>query len=204
MQTKTCSMCKEEKPLADFPEIKAQSTHYRKKGTNHGTHEPRCKPCKAAYAREWRKRHPAYRGSGKLNSIPKEDRLLVSAISDRLMQAKERAKKYGGAEPDIDRDYLYQLFKDQQGRCALSGVLMKIEKGAIACLSLDKIKPELGYIQGNVQWVAWAVNRAKGDMEEAVFLDMCQQILDYQKVQRLSLRGVPSSEGKRGTPVNAG
>lgn len=187
MQSKTCSMCKIDLPLTDFPEVNKQGPHYRKSGTNTGTHENRCRPCKAAYAREWRKQNAGYRGTGKLTDVPKEDRLLMSAISDRLMQAKQRVKKYGGVEPDIDREYLYQLFKEQQGRCALSGVLMKVEKGAVTCLSLDKIKPELGYIKGNVQWLAWAVNRAKGDMEEAVFLDMCQQILDYQKVQRLSL-----------------
>lgn len=201
MQSKICSMCIVEKPLHEFPVVNKVGDHYRKSGTNTGTHENRCKPCKAAYAREWRKLHKNYRGTGKLTAVPKEDRLLMSAISDRLMQAKQRVKKYGGAEPDVDRDYLYHLFKQQHGRCALSGVLMKIEKGAVTCLSLDKIRPEKGYIQGNVQWVAWAVNRAKGDMEEAVFLDMCRQILEYQKVQRLSLRGVPSSEGKRGTPA---
>lgn len=189
MKTKICSLCKAEKPLFDFPEVKKDGDHYRKSGTNTGTHENRCKPCKAEYAREWRKKHKNYRGTGKLNSIPKEDRLLASAISDRLMQAKQRALKYGGVEPNIDRDYLYRLFKEQQGLCALSGVKLKIEKGAITCLSLDKIRPEQGYVVGNVQWVAWAVNRAKGDMEEEVFLDMCRQIMDYRKVQRLSPSG---------------
>lgn len=112
---------------------------------------------------------------------------MVSAISFRLVCARTRAKKYKDpVEPNVDRDYLYQLFKEQGGRCALSGVVLKIEVGAVAALSLDKIKPELGYTKGNVQWLAWAVNRAKGDMEEDVFLDMCRQILEHRKVQRLS------------------
>ena len=186
MNTKICYACNEEKPLIEFPEIKEDSTNYRKKGTNYGTHEGRCRPCKAAYAREWRKQHKNYRGTGKLTSIPEQDRLLVSAIGDRLGQAKQRVQKLGGPEVTVDRNYLYQLFKDQQGRCALSGVALRVEKGAIACLSLDKIIPELGYIEGNVQWVAWAVNRAKGDMDEAVFIDMCRQIMEHRKVQRLS------------------
>lgn len=189
MTTKICCMCNLEKPLFDFPEVKKDSTNYRKMGTNYGTHEARCRPCKAAYAREWRKKNTNYKGTGKLNSIPQEDRLLVSAISDRLMQAKARVKKFGGVDPDVDRDYLYQLFKEQHGLCALSGVTLRIEKGAIACLSLDQIKPGIGYVKGNVQWVAWAVNRAKGDMDSDVFLDMCRQIMEYRKVQRLSPSG---------------
>jgi hypothetical protein len=184
---KICSMCKIEKPLTDFPEIKTTTNSYRKRGTNHGTHENRCRPCKAEYARAWRKKAPTnYRGSGKLSGIPEEHRLLLSAISDRLMHAKQRAIQYNQPAPDIDREYLYQLYKDQGGKCALSGVPLKVEKGSVACLSLDKIHPNLGYIKGNVQWLAWAVNRAKGDMDEAVFIDMCKQILEYQKVQRLS------------------
>jgi len=186
MQTKMCSMCKMHKPLFEFPEVKKDGKHYRKSGTNTGSHESRCRPCKAEYARQWRKLHKNYRGSGKLTSVPEEDRLLMSAISDRLMQAKQRAIKYKDIEPNIDREYLYELFKRQQGKCALSGVDMKIEKGAITCLSLDKIEPDKGYTKGNVQWLAWAVNRAKGDMPQAVFISMCEHVLSHQKVQRLS------------------
>lgn len=113
----------------------------------------------------------------------------MSAISDRLMNAKLRAKKYNQITPDLDREYLYQLFKDQSGKCALSGAVLKLEKRAVTCLSLDKINPGLGYVKGNVQWLAWAVNRAKGDMESEIFLDMCKQVLEHQKVQRLSPSG---------------
>lgn len=185
MTIKTCNTCKIERSLSDFPEI-GKHISYKNQGVNRPSHGSVCRLCKAAAAREWRKSHTNYKGTGKLTSIPQEDRLLASAISERLVQAKERIKKYGQIETDLDRDYLYQLFKEQKGRCALSGVVMKIEKQAVTCLSLDKIKPALGYIKGNVQWVAWAINRAKGDMDEVVFIDMCRQVLEYQKVQRLS------------------
>ena len=183
--SKTCSICGETKPLEAFPD-RSKHTSYTTKGIpSQATHEDRCRPCKAEYAREWRKKHPGYTGTGKLLATPKEDRYLMSAISSRLMQARQRAK-LSNLEFDIDREYLYLIFKKQQGLCALSGVPMKVEKHAVACLSLDKVIPELGYVKGNVQWVAWAVNRAKGDMNMEVFIDMCQKVLDYQKVQRLS------------------
>jgi hypothetical protein len=189
MSTKICGMCKQDLPLDVFPTT-GKNSYKNSRLVNLPTHESRCRPCKAEYARAWRKQAATnYRGTGKMKSIPEDDRLLVSAISERLTQAKERAKKYAQIEPDVDRDYLYQLYKDQDGKCSLSGVMLKVEKQSVTCLSLDKIKPEQGYIKGNVQWVAWAVNRAKGDMDEAVFIDMCRQILDYQKVQRLSKGG---------------
>lgn len=184
MQTKTCTRCNTDLPISMFP-LHGKAS-YANSRENSPTYEGRCRPCKAEYAREFRKRNPGYRGSGKLKSIPPEDRLLISAISHRLSCAKQRAEKFSGPAPDVDTEYLYQLFKEQQGRCVLTGVALKVEKHAIACLSLDQKVPTLGYVKGNVQWVAWAANRAKGDMSHEVFVDMCRQVLEYQKVQRLS------------------
>lgn len=182
---KTCTSCKIDKPLDAFSKT-GNINNYRTLGLDVPERDSRCNQCKADYAREFRKRNKNYRGTGKIKSIPLEDRLLVSAISDRLIQAKTRTNKYSLPEMDIDRDYLYQLFKDQERCCALSGVVLKVEKRAVACLSLDQKVPALGYIKGNVQWVAWAVNRAKGDMEQDMFIDMCSKVLEFQKVQRLS------------------
>lgn len=111
-ETKTCSMCGETKSIDEFPATK----HFK---AYKGGYEGRCKSCKAAYAREWRKRNPGYRGSGKLKNIPEEDRYLASAISQRITDAKARAKK-GGYTCDLTRDYMYQHYKEQDGRCELS------------------------------------------------------------------------------------
>ena len=185
MTTKICTKCNEDKPLDMFP-LERSHTSYRNQGLSVRTHRTECRPCSAERAREWRKTHPNYRGTGKVNGIPLEDRILVSAIRIRISQAKQRAIKYDQETPDIDLQFMYELYKAQDSKCALSGVKMRVEKGAITCPSIDKIKADRGYIKGNVQWVAWAVNRAKGDMDEDVFFDMCNQILEYQKVQRLS------------------
>ena len=177
---KTCTTCGETKATDMFTGTGTDASY--KTSTS-----VLCKSCNAEQARIWRKKNPGYRGSGKIISIPPEDRLLASAISERLVGCKQRTKKRNHPVPvDVTREYLYELFKEQDRRCALSGVELKIEKGAVTCLSLDQIDTSKGYIEGNVQWVAWAVNRAKGDMPTDVFIDMCSQILDYQKVQRLS------------------
>lgn len=181
-----CKTCVIEKPLDDFPGVGTKFVPYTYEGLTRHTHDRVCRTCKAAYAREWRRNHPAYKGSGKFKRIPTEDRYLISAITARLLQAKSRAKKYKQPEPDIDRDYLYQLYKEQAGMCALSGAAMKTEKRAVTCLSIDQIVAGVGYVKGNVQWVAWAVNRAKGDMSHDIFVDMCEQVVKNQKVQRLS------------------
>lgn len=178
--SKTCTKCNEIKSLDAFPKRKKENLSYKNQTNS------QCKACLAERARAWRKKHPGYRGTGQISAIPEEDRLLYSAIGSRLIDCKMRAKKAKQVLPTIDKDYLYNLFLEQNRCCALTGVPLRIEKRAITCLSLDKIKPDLGYRKENVQWVAWAVNRAKGDMSEEVFIDMCRQVFEYRKVQRLS------------------
>ena len=72
--------------------------------------------------------------------------------------------------------------KRQEFRCAATGIpfdLDEIGEGAGAshfAPSPDRIVPSLGYVPGNVRWVLWMVNRAKGRMTEAQFHKMCQAI----------------------------
>lgn len=174
-----CKRCDTTKAIEEFS-LHAGENQYKSKPKYQY-----CKSCNAERAREWRKKNKNYKGTGALTRIPKEDRLLVSCLGSRITDCKARAKKQGSV-CSIDKDYLYQLWKQQKGICALTGVAMVIEIGALTCVSVDKIEPEKGYVEGNVQLTAWAANRAKGDMSMTVFMSMCQRVIDYQKVQRLS------------------
>lgn len=182
MGTKTCNQCGETKLLDEFSRTRPSKNFKSSKSTHHTY----CKKCNAARAREWRKANPGYSGSGRVSSIPKEDRLLMSAIRQRLSDAKGRCRKFKKDPPDLTDSYLYELFKAQQGTCALTGALLNLNSRHPLCLSLDQIDPAKGYVEGNVQWLAWAVNRAKGDLSLGHFFEMCSAVLNYQKVQRLS------------------
>ena len=181
MQSKICNSCKLEKPLDDFTRSKRAFKY-----SSSQSHHSYCKACNADRAREWRKSRPGYRGSGKLKSVPEEDRLLMSAIRQRLVDARSRCKKLRRPPPTVGADYLYGLFIEQRRACALTGTLLVIETNHPLCLSLDQKDPTQGYAEGNVQWLAWCVNRAKGDLSTEHFYEMCEVILDHRKVQRLS------------------
>ena len=168
--TKICTKCNVEKPIDQFGKSSNENSYKEHKVY-------KCKECLAEKAREWRKKNPNYRGSGVLTKIPKEDRLLYSAISTRLTDAKARTKKSGLPDCDLDKDYLYELYKSQNGLCAIAKTGLKVEVGSLECLSLDKIVPDLGYVKGNVQWVAWAINRAKGELTMDQFVSMCQCVV---------------------------
>lgn len=180
---KECLSCGETKPLEAFTRSAGNKSFKASKSSHHSY----CKACNARKAKEWRDKQPGYyRGSGRLKNIPEEDRLLMSAIRQRLVDARARCKKLKKSAPTVTDDYLYELIKAQGRVCALSGSELTLIKDHPCCLSLDQIDPAKGYVEGNVQWLAWAVNRAKGELSLDLFYEMCEAILSYRNVQRLS------------------
>lgn len=189
---KECSKCKVTKPLTDFSVHSRKSNNPLKRGTTIGQRNvreddvklnSRCKSCCAEDQREFRKRHKEltgstdYRGSGKTTRYPTEDHELISAIRRRLSQTKTNAKKRD-VICNLTEEYLYELFKQQKGICALSGVPIQIEGNSNLRLSIDKITPDKGYTEGNVQWTIFAANRAKGDLTQDDFVELCKLIIE--------------------------
>lgn len=186
MQVKFCKDCQQTKPIECF--TKSNKKEWTKgsirRNTKHkdGYHDY-CKECNARRAREFRARYKAetgnadYRGTGKIKNYPEEDRLLISNIRLKIQHAKRNNKRTDRAF-NIDLDYLYQLYKQQKGLCALTGWQMQIEGDSNLKMSLDKIVPELGYTKGNVQWTIFCANRAKGDMLYEDLVSMCKMIVE--------------------------
>lgn len=72
----------------------------------------------------------------------------------------------------------------QDFRCALTGIPFDADcrtpgaGGTHLAPSPDRIALEKGYVPGNVRWVLWAVNRARGEMPEALFLRICRAVAE--------------------------
>lgn len=70
---------------------------------------------------------------------------------------------------DIDGEYLISLWDDNQGCCALTGQEFDLtpwgEKGQVnpQAPSVDRIKPKLGYIKGNVRLITYHMNISLSD-----------------------------------------
>lgn len=83
---------------------------------------------------------------------------------------------------DIDIEYLRQLFKYQNGKCALSGIDLEFpvvkDNKRSGNGSLDRIDSNIGYIKGNVRWVAKHVNIMKNCYSDDFFIDVCCKIVD--------------------------
>jgi hypothetical protein len=100
------------------------------------------------------------------------------------MNSKSSAK-IRGYEWDLSFDYLLYLFDKQQGLCALSGeplVLKTSPRGTPDykyIISIDRIDNNIGYVEGNIQFVTTQVNVAKNSYSTQEFLEMCIKVVNH-------------------------
>lgn len=88
----------------------------------------------------------------------------------RMARAKNRSF-------EVNLEYLSELLRAQDFRCAISGLPLPPrigrEKGGA---SLDRIDSSKDYIKGNVQWVLTDVNKMKTDLPQDRFIEICRAI----------------------------
>ncbi len=73
---------------------------------------------------------------------------------------------------DID-----QLWKDSEGKCALTGLPIKIGEDA----SLDRIDSSKSYEKGNLQWVHKHIQLMKNALTQSYFVEMCRMVSEHSK-----------------------
>ena len=80
-----------------------------------------------------------------------------------------------GRECNLTEKYIAQLYVNQKGLCAISGLPLDE-----SVMSLDRKNSNKDYIKGNVQWVHVMVNRMKSNFAEKDFIKMCVVISKYK------------------------
>ncbi len=114
--------------------------------------------------------HPNWRGCGDLSG---------SHWSAICYGAKRK-----NLEVIITIEDAWQLFIEQNGRCALTGVKLHFAESKASRsegnASLDRIDSSLGYIPGNCRWVEKNVNRLKNNWTDAKLLHWCRKIVAHE------------------------
>ncbi len=79
---------------------------------------------------------------------------------------------------NLSKEYLWNLYIKQDGKCALTGIKLKLEKKYSSSneASLDRINSKLPYIEGNVQWVHKYVNIMKRELPQEEFIKICKLV----------------------------
>ena len=103
---------------------------------------------------------------------------------------------------ELSKEYLWDLFLQQNGRCALSQVPIFISndidknKNIVRknhTASLDRIDNKIGYIKGNVQWVHKQVNRIRRELSVDEFVDWCH-LIHHANPERNSVNEIKVTE----------
>jgi hypothetical protein len=84
----------------------------------------------------------------------------------------------------ITFEEISDLYDEQNGLCALSGVPLEIPRVMrynTRTASIDRIDSDKGYVKGNVQWVHVDINYAKLTLSNKDFIDMCRRVVEYNK-----------------------
>ena len=85
---------------------------------------------------------------------------------------------------NLELDYIYKLWDEQKGCCALSGINMTWHRGGgqtdYSC-SIDRKDSKKGYEVGNIQLVCSTVNYMKSTLNDAQLYWWCKNIVDYKE-----------------------
>jgi hypothetical protein len=90
-----------------------------------------------------------------------------------INNAKSRNKVF-----DISPEYAWSVFLEQEEKCALTGVRLNLKSIYDITASLDRINNDLGYIEGNIQWLHKQINIMKNVYLNQDFIDIAYLIVE--------------------------
>lgn len=81
---------------------------------------------------------------------------------------------------------LYDLYKSQNGLCALSGIKLTYSKRnnkriSPYNISIDRIDSSKGYTKDNIHLVCASINSMKLDYSVQEFIELCKQVYEFNR-----------------------
>ena len=93
-------------------------------------------------------------------------------------------------EVNITVEDLYNLYRSQEGKCALTGIEMTFRRQELGRtrrdrylynISADRIDASQHYHKNNIQLVCSIVNTIKWDLPQQDFIDICRKVTENSK-----------------------
>lgn len=100
-----------------------------------------------------------------------------------LYGCKNRAKRTG-LDYNLSVNFILDLLKKQEHKCAVSSLLLKPSTANTKVysdpqtISIDRIDPNIGYVEGNVRLVTYMYNSCKGQWTDEQVKQMCVGVLN--------------------------
>ena len=119
------------------------------------------------------------------SNIKKEYQVILKLISVPYIrnQKPAKSKRRGIKEFTITAEDLISLYREQEGRCVVSGVILTHHKDGHGNkefnISIDRIDNTLGYTLDNVRLVAYRLNMMRGGLTNDMFYWWVRTINDF-------------------------
>jgi len=114
----------------------------------------------------------------------KKTRTGISEITGGYWKSIKHGAKRRKIEFSLAKEYIWELFLQQNRRCALSGISIQFKaigkKRNTQTASLDRIDSSKGYIKGNVQWIDKRIQRMKWQYSQIEFIYLCSKITEHR------------------------
>jgi len=103
---------------------------------------------------------------------------LEEFLKMRIGALRQRHKSRGYSGSPIDLPYIAELYADQNGICAITGIPMHTttEESDLS-VSPDRIDNTKGYIEGNVRLVCARANMMQSNLDDAHFQWWCRAVV---------------------------
>jgi len=174
-ENKQCTICLIIKSIEQF----YYKTYTSKTtGEKYKRYRSECINCSKEYALVYNE------NNSELISLKKKEKITVHKNNIRFHVQNKIAtwRKASIIPSDLTVDYLVNLYNKQDGYCFYTGEKMlfgwvdgKINHNS---LSLDKLDPEKGYVQGNVVWCTYLINTMKQNLNEQQFYNTINNIFN--------------------------
>lgn len=108
----------------------------------------------------------------------------VQDLSGAFFGSIKSSANYRKIEFLLTKEYLWNLYIEQDKKCKFSGLDIYFPKGSVfrtGNISLDRANSTLGYIEGNVQWVHKDINMMKNVYSNEYFVKICTLVADKHK-----------------------
>jgi len=118
---------------------------------------------------------------------------LIGNINGTYFTYLRRKARERKLEFSVSKQYLWDLYLNQGGLCALSGVPIVISTKLIGnnrggkrvdrqehTASLDRIDNGGGYVEGNLQWVHKLVNGMRRQHSVEEYINWCSKVAQYK------------------------
>lgn len=106
---------------------------------------------------------------------------LINSFFNHIRSGIQKRKKVSQLEFNITPKYLEELYEKQNHKCAITGLPLELDITKTAIQqdwSLDRIDSNIGYVEGNVQWVHKDINMMKQSYSLDYFKEMCCRVAE--------------------------